>query len=72
MADDYLRALYKLWQGSWADDAVLLDEANDIYADPTKVREIHHNGPYYQLETRHIVPPSPQRVPFLFQAGTSP
>ncbi|CZR60404.1 related to thermophilic desulfurizing enzyme [Phialocephala subalpina] len=71
MADDYLRALYKLWEGSWSDDAVKFDIANDVYADPAKIREIHHDGPFYKLDTRHIVPPSPQRVPFLFQAGTS-
>ncbi|PVH80653.1 HK97 family phage prohead protease [Cadophora sp. DSE1049] len=71
MADDYLRALYKLWEGSWSDCAVKFDVENDVYADPDKVREIHHEGPYYKLDTRHIIPPSPQRVPFLFQAGTS-
>ena len=71
MADEYLRVLYKLWQGSWSDDAVKFDVSNDVYADPAKIREIHHDGPFYKLDTRHIVPPSPQRVPFLFQAGTS-
>lgn len=71
MADDYMRALYKLWEGSWSDDAVKFDTASDVYADPAKIREIHHDGPYYKLDTRHIIPPSPQRVPFLFQAGTS-
>ncbi|KAK0116622.1 hypothetical protein ONS96_012478 [Cadophora gregata f. sp. sojae] len=70
MADDYLRALYKLWEGSWSDDAVKIDVDNDVYADPDMIREIHHDGPYYKLDTRHIIPPSPQRV-FLFQAGTS-
>lgn len=46
--------------------------ANDAYADPDKIRTIHHHGKYYNLDTRHIVDPSPQRTPFLFQAGTSP
>jgi alkanesulfonate monooxygenase SsuD/methylene tetrahydromethanopterin reductase-like flavin-dependent oxidoreductase (luciferase family) len=32
---------------------------------------IHHHGKYYNLDTRHITDPSPQRTPFLFQAGTS-
>jgi alkanesulfonate monooxygenase SsuD/methylene tetrahydromethanopterin reductase-like flavin-dependent oxidoreductase (luciferase family) len=35
------------------------------------VRTIHHHGKYFDLDTRHIVDPSPQRTPFLFQAGTS-
>lgn len=70
-ADEYLRVLYKLWQGSWADDWLLEDKENDAYADPDKIRTINHHGKYFDLESRHIVDPSPQRTPFLFQAGTS-
>ncbi|KAJ9145527.1 Dimethyl-sulfide monooxygenase [Pleurostoma richardsiae] len=70
-ADEYLRVLYKLWEGSWADDAVSPDPENDSYADPDKIRTIHHKGKFFTLDTRHIVDPSPQRTPFLFQAGTS-
>ncbi|ATY61514.1 xenobiotic compound family [Cordyceps militaris] len=70
-ADEYLRVLYKLWEGSWADDAIAPDPDNDSYADPDKIRTIHHKGKYFELSTRHIVDPSPQRTPFLFQAGTS-
>ncbi|KAI1135272.1 nitrilotriacetate monooxygenase component A [Hypoxylon sp. FL0543] len=70
-ADEYLRVLYKLWEGSWADDAVNPDPENDSYADPEKIRTINHKGKYYTLNSRHIVDPSPQRTPFLFQAGTS-
>ncbi|KAF3766549.1 Nitrilotriacetate monooxygenase component A/pristinamycin IIA synthase subunit A [Cryphonectria parasitica EP155] len=71
-ADEYLRVLYKLWEGSWANDAINPDAENDSYADPDKIRTIHHHGKYFNLDTRHIVDPSPQRTPFLFQAGTSP
>ncbi|GJC88916.1 dimethyl-sulfide monooxygenase [Colletotrichum liriopes] len=70
-ADEYLRVLYKLWEGSWADDAITPDPENDSYADPDKIRTIHHHGKFFDLDTRHIVDPSPQRTPFLFQAGTS-
>lgn len=35
------------------------------------MRHINHQGKYYKLSTRHIVDPSPQRTPFLFQAGSS-
>jgi alkanesulfonate monooxygenase SsuD/methylene tetrahydromethanopterin reductase-like flavin-dependent oxidoreductase (luciferase family) len=28
-ADEYLRVLYKLWEGSWSDDAIIKDVAND-------------------------------------------
>ncbi|KAI1376156.1 nitrilotriacetate monooxygenase component A [Hypoxylon crocopeplum] len=70
-ADEYLRVLYKLWEGSWADDAISPDPENDSFADPDKIRTINHKGKYFRLNTRHIVDPSPQRTPFLFQAGTS-
>ncbi|XXG97110.1 hypothetical protein Hte_003405 [Hypoxylon texense] len=70
-ADEYLKVLYKLWEGSWADDAISPDAANDSYADPDKIRTINHKGKYFSLNSRHIVDPSPQRTPFLFQAGTS-
>lgn len=62
----------RLWEGSWAEDAICPDPENDSYADPDKIRTIHHHGKYFNLDTRHIVDPSPQRTPFLFQAGTSP
>ncbi|CAI6094977.1 unnamed protein product [Clonostachys chloroleuca] len=70
-ADEYLRVLYKLWEGSWADDAIISNRETDEYADPDKIRTIRHHGKYYNVDSRHIVDPSPQRTPFLFQAGTS-
>ncbi|OIW24557.1 xenobiotic compound monooxygenase, DszA family [Coniochaeta ligniaria NRRL 30616] len=70
-ADEFLRVLYKLWEGSWADDVIQPDPENDTYMDPDKIRTIHHKGKYFSLDTKHIVDPSPQRTPFLFQAGTS-
>ncbi|OGM41993.1 xenobiotic compound monooxygenase [Aspergillus bombycis] len=70
-ADEYLRVVYKLWEGSWASDALSPDPETDTYVDPAKVRQINHKGKYFALNTRHIVDPSPQRTPFLFQAGTS-
>src|ERR1700761_9720469 len=57
-ADEYLRVLYKLWEGSWAPDAISPDPANDTYANPDKIRTIHHKGKYFTLDTRHIVDPS--------------
>ena len=64
--------LYRLWEGSWANDALNPNPDTDTYVDPDKVRTIHHHGKYFNLDSRHIVDPSPQRTPFLFQAGTSP
>ncbi|KAF2706361.1 DszA family xenobiotic compound monooxygenase [Pleomassaria siparia CBS 279.74] len=69
-ADEYLRILYKLWEGSWADDALIEDREKGIYADPSKIRTINHDG-RFTLSAPFILDPSPQRTPLLFQAGTS-
>jgi alkanesulfonate monooxygenase SsuD/methylene tetrahydromethanopterin reductase-like flavin-dependent oxidoreductase (luciferase family) len=65
-------AAIRLWEGSWASDALSPDPEADSYINPDKVRQINHKGKYFALNTRHIVDPSPQRTPFLFQVGTSP
>lgn len=36
-----------------------------------RVRDIEHKGKYFNVPGPHICEPSPQRTPFLFQAGTS-
>lgn len=70
-ADEYLELLYKLWEGSWEDGAVLRDKAGRIFADPARVHRIQHQGQYYKLDGYHLCEPSPQRTPVLFQAGSS-
>lgn len=72
MAEDYLELCYKLWEGSWQDDAVVKDRELGIYADPAKVRDIHHDGKYFSSHGCHLAEPSPQRTPVLYQAGGSP
>ncbi|WP_282371882.1 LLM class flavin-dependent oxidoreductase [Pseudomonas sp. PS02290] len=70
-ADEYLEVLYKLWEGSWEDDAVIEDRQARIYAQPEKVHYVRHSGEFYQVEGYHLCEPSPQRTPVLFQAGSS-
>jgi FMN-dependent oxidoreductase (nitrilotriacetate monooxygenase family) len=70
-ADEYLDVLYKLWEGSWEDDAVVRDRAVRVYARPDKVHRVRHAGRYYNVEGYHLAEPSPQRTPVLFQAGSS-
>jgi alkanesulfonate monooxygenase len=72
VADEYLKVVYKLWEGSWQDDAVLRDRTGGIFADPAKVHRVHHEGANYRLDAIHLSEPSPQRTPVLYQAGTSP
>lgn len=70
-ADEYLDVLYKLWEGSWDEGALLQDRENGIYADPSQIHKINHVGERYKVEGPHLVSPSPQRTPMLFQAGSS-
>lgn len=70
-AEEYLEILYKLWEGSWDDGAVLRDRERGVFADASKVRAVSHQGQYYKMEGIHLAEPSPQRTPLLFQAGAS-
>ncbi|MDO8382152.1 MULTISPECIES: LLM class flavin-dependent oxidoreductase [Microbacterium] len=70
-ADEYLEVLYKLWEGSWEDDAVIRDRESGVFTDPQKVHEIGHEGKYFTVPGIHISEPSPQRTPVIYQAGAS-
>ncbi len=70
-ADEYVDVTYKLWEGSWEEDALVQDRESGIHAHYDKVHRINHEGPRYKVEGPHLVSPSPQRTPLLFQAGAS-
>lgn len=70
-ADEYLDVVFKLWEGSWDEDALPKDRQNGIYADASRIHKINHVGPRYRVEGPHLPSPSPQRTPLLFQAGSS-
>jgi len=72
VAEDYMEVVYRLWEGSWADDAVVADAEQGVFTRPERVRRVRHDGPHYQLDALHLSEPSPQRTPVLYQAGTSP
>ena len=72
LADEFLDVTYKLWEGSWDDDAVQRDKETGVFTDPTKVHPIGHDGEYYKVPGIHLSEPSPQRTPVIFQAGASP
>jgi FMN-dependent oxidoreductase (nitrilotriacetate monooxygenase family) len=72
IAEDYMAAVYKLWEGSWADDAVRRDAVGGVFTDPTRVRKVQHQSPWLRIDAIHLSEPSPQRTPVLHQAGTSP
>ena len=71
VAEEYMEVVYRLWEESWADDAVLRDAAGGRFTDPARLRRIRHAGRHYKLDTQHLCEPSPQRTPVLYQAGAS-
>ncbi|MCI2264490.1 NtaA/DmoA family FMN-dependent monooxygenase [Sediminivirga luteola] len=70
-AQEYVDVTYKLWEKSWEDGAVLHDPESNRFFDPERIHRIDHRGEYYSVAGPHIVEPSPQRTPVLFQAGNS-
>ncbi len=71
IADEYMEVMYKLWEGSWDEGAVVRDPARRVFADPAKIHRIEHRGPFYRVDAIHLSEPSPQRTPVLYQAGAS-
>jgi FMN-dependent oxidoreductase (nitrilotriacetate monooxygenase family) len=71
IATEFMEVVYKLWEGSWEEGAVIRDRASGVYTDPARVHSMHHDGEYFALEAVHLCEPSPQRTPVIFQAGAS-
>src|SRR4029077_18429949 len=61
VTDEFMEVVYKLWEGSWEDDAVVHDRASGTYADPAKVHAIGHKGRYYSVPGIFLCEPSRQR-----------
>lgn len=70
MAAEFLDVTTKLWDG-WSDDAVKVDRANGIWADPAKIQRTDHKGKYFSVEGPINMPRSPQGRPVIVQAGSS-
>lgn len=70
-AEEYMEVVYKLWEASWEEGAMVRDSARDMHIDPAKVHAINHKGVHFQVEGPHMCEPSPQRTPLLLQAGQS-
>jgi len=69
-ADEFLDVVTALWD-SWDDDALVVDPASGVFADPDKVHEINHRGRFYQVRGPLNAVRSPQGRPLLVQAGSS-
>ena len=69
-ADEFLEVTTGLWD-TWEDDALVLDRADAVFADPDKVHELDHDGEWFRVRGPLTVPRSPQGRPVLLQAGSS-
>ena len=69
-ADEFMEVTFKLWD-SWEPDALVLDRARGLYADPAKVHYVHHDGAYFKSRGPLNIPAMPQRHPVIIQAGSS-
>lgn len=69
-ADEFVELTYKLWD-SWQEDALVLDKEKGLFADPTKVHHVNHEGQWYKSKGPLTVPRSPQGRPAIMQAGSS-
>lgn len=70
-ADDFLDTCLRFWEHSWDDDAEVRDRDRGVYADPAKLRRVEVDAVHQRAAGIFAVPPTPQRTPVLFQAGTS-
>ncbi|GAA2524809.1 LLM class flavin-dependent oxidoreductase [Winogradskya humida] len=71
VAEEFMDVVYKLWESSWADDAVVRSPEG-IFVDPARVRPVAHEGTYYRVPGIALSEPGVQRTPVIYQAGTSP
>jgi FMN-dependent oxidoreductase (nitrilotriacetate monooxygenase family) len=69
-AEEVMEACCKLWD-SWDEDALVLDKAAGIFADPAKVHYANYAGQWIKTRGPLTVPRSPQGRPVIMQAGAS-
>jgi FMN-dependent oxidoreductase (nitrilotriacetate monooxygenase family) len=70
-ADDVLEACCALWD-CWDADALVMDKASGVFADPAKIHYADHAGPFVSVRGPMSIPRSPQGRPVILQAGSSP
>ena len=69
-ADEFMEVVLGHWD-SWEDDALILDKANDRFADPDKVHRLDYKGKFFKSKGPLPVPRSAQGHPVILQAGAS-
>jgi len=69
--DEFVEVCLAYWEGGYDDDALVNDPSSDVFIDPGKVHRVEYEGRHHRSSGYFAVPPTPQRTPVLFQAGTS-
>jgi FMN-dependent oxidoreductase (nitrilotriacetate monooxygenase family) len=69
-ADEFVELTFKLWD-SWDSEALVLDKERGIYADPSHVRYVNHEGAWFKSRGPLNIPRTPQGRPVVIQAGSS-
>jgi len=70
-ADEFMDVCYALWEESWDESAVVRDREAGVFTDSDGVHTIDHDGEWFSVRGPHGCEPSPQRTPFIYQAGSS-
>ena len=69
-AAEFIELSRELWD-SWEQDAVVADGASGVFADRSRIRDVDHHGPQFDVTGTFPVPRSPQGHPVVVQAGDS-
>jgi FMN-dependent oxidoreductase (nitrilotriacetate monooxygenase family) len=69
-AEEFMEVVLGHWD-AWDDGAIVLDRDGGVFADPSKVRRLSHDGQWFRSRGPFTVPRSPQGRPVLIQAGQS-
>ena len=69
-AQEYLDVVAALWN-SWAPDYEVERPDGTFGVDADRIVDIDHDGQYFSVQQAIDIPPTPQRIPVLVQAGSS-
>jgi FMN-dependent oxidoreductase (nitrilotriacetate monooxygenase family) len=70
--EEYVQVVSELLLSSFRSDALKADPKTKTYIDPELARNINFKGKYFTVPGPGYTEPSPQGIPVLFEAGTSP
>jgi FMN-dependent oxidoreductase (nitrilotriacetate monooxygenase family) len=71
MADEWMEVVNRLWT-SWEPGAIVANPETGVFADHTKIHQIHFEGQFYKSRGPLNTAPGPQGRPVICQAGGSP